>query len=124
MSEVYYILKLWNENARKHFWRVCGHKGATVMETFSEAEALNVRNVANSSHAHATAAAARRVRELEEALAAMVRAFESGWPSHATESIGGLGHMPGESCNACRMMRPYKDAQSALAGKERTDGAE
>ena len=81
-------------------------------------------DAANYAHAHATDAAARRVRELEEALAAMVRAFESGWPSHATESIGGLGHMPGESCNACRMMRPYKDAQSALAGKERTDGAE
>ena len=53
------------------------------------------------------------------ALEAMVRAFENGWPSHATESIGGLGHMPGESCNACRMMPAYWSAQKALA-KETT----
>ncbi len=86
--------------------------------------ALNRAHDFASAHAHATAAAARRVRELEEALAAMVREFESGWPSHATESIGGLGHMPGESCNACRMMGPYKAAEAALAGKERSDGAE
>ena len=90
----------------------------------SQTAACILADTLNLAHAHATAAAARRVRELEEALAAMVRAFESGWPSHTTESIGGLGHMPGESCNACRMMRPYKDAQSALAGKERSDGAE
>lgn len=98
--------------------------GEEVDKHFDSLHADVACEAANYAHAHATAAAARRVRELEEALAAMVREFESGWPSHATESIGGLGHMPGESCNACRMMRPYKDAQSALAGKERTDGAE
>lgn len=107
-------------------WYIAGPPGGVLKGYWREdrIEAEDLAERLNTAHAHATAAAARRVRELEEALAAMVREFESGWPSHATESIGGLGHMPGESCNACRMMRPYKDAQSALAGKERSDGAE
>lgn len=70
----YYTVKLWNENARQHFWRVCGLKGVAMMETFSESEALNCRNVANGTHASALTSQAARVRELErenEALHAM-----------------------------------------------------
>lgn len=119
MSEVYKVVMMGEE-----YWEVRDQSNAYVDGFSVKVDADCLAEKLNLAHAHATAAAARRVRELEEALAAMVREFESGWPSHATESIGGLGHMPGESCNACRMMRPYKDAQSALAGKERSDGAE
>lgn len=92
-------------NVRSGAWEVIDKQRRLVAASLHEEEA---RMIVRCVNAHEALVGASR------ALEAMVRAFENGWPSHATESIGGLGHMPGESCNACRMMPAYWSAQKAL----------
>ncbi len=94
------------------YWQILDACGTIVLRGVKQQTALEIVRAVN---AHEALVGALR------ALEAMVRAFENGWPSHATESIGGLGHMPEESCNACRTMPAYLSAQQALTlAKETT----
>ncbi len=78
--------------------------GAVVSESNHKDDAYAIAHMMNKAHAHATDAAARRVRELEGLCLRARNGLHMVCPYDAAELID--------------------DLTNALAGKERSDGAE
>lgn len=90
--------------------------GAVVSESNHKDDAYAIAHMMNKAHAHATDAAARRVRELEEALSWAAK-LDSEHKDNCPVPDLGLRAMYRQ-----KWREAY--ARAALAGKERSDGAE
>ena len=105
--------------------------GTVVSESNHKDESYKVARMMNLAHAHATDAAARRVRELEEALRVAstmcVKCFGRGTYSTGCPCVDDPRWEPDyHNCGAydaeCDDSTCVK-VRAALAGKERSDGA-
>ncbi len=111
MSEVYKVVMMGEE-----YWEVRDQSNAYVDGFSVKVDADCLAEKLNLAHAHATDAAARRVRELEEALSWAAK-LDSEHKDNCPVPDLGLRAMYRQ-----KWREAY--ARAALAGKERSDGAE